>query len=255
VDISSVDKLYLAVLFIIPGFIGMKFYGIVVAGDKLDASKSIVDALAFSCLNYAVFSWAIYWAQTSELKRQYPAAYIAFWFFLLLVAPILCAVGLVVLRRSKTVARWLPHPTGKAWDYIFSKREQFYLIITLKSGKRFGAAYGESSFASSFPCEEQLYVEKVWDIDDAEGFTRMHFNSRGMLISGANIESIEFIGPYHEPEQTNEQASAGNCAGRIPTSTEGIPTSGKQGGRRIPAGDGQDAAAPAAAEQDQQVTF
>ncbi|ODV43421.1 hypothetical protein AWV79_17345 [Cupriavidus sp. UYMMa02A] len=255
VDISSVDKLYLVVLFVIPGFIGMKFYGIAVAGDKLDASKAIVDAVAFSCFNYAVFSWLIYWVQTSDLKHAHPVFYVACWVFVLLFAPILCAAALVWLRRSKLVARWLPHPTGKAWDYIFSQREQFYLIITLKSGKRIGAAYGPQSFASSFPCEEQIYVEQVWDIDDAQGFMSAHTNSRGMLVSGANIESIEFIGPNHESEQTDDEASTGNCTGRVSTPAEGIPAGGEQGGRRIPAGNGQDAASPAAAEQDQQVVL
>lgn len=254
-DISSVDKLYLVVLFVIPGFIGMKVYGIAVAGDKLDASKAIVDAVAFSCLNYAMFSWLIYWAQTSNLRLDYPVAYVACWVFVLLFAPILCAAALVALRRSKFIARWLPHPTGKAWDYIFSQREWFYLIITLKSGKRLGAAYGPGSFASSFPCEEQIYVEEVWDIDDAQGFTSVHTNSRGMLISGANIESIEFIGPYHEPEQADDEASAGNWAGRVSTpGEEGIPAGrGEQSGRGVPTGHGQDAATAAAAEQDQQV--
>lgn len=249
-DISGVDKLYLVVLFVIPGFIGMKFYGIAVAGDKLDASKAVVDAIAFSCLNYAMFSWLIYWVQTSNLKFDYPVAYVACWVFVLLFAPILCAAALIALRHSKMVARWLPHPTGKAWDYIFSRREQFYLIITLKSGKRLGAAYGPGSFASSFPCEEQIYVEEVWDVDEAQGFTRVHTNSRGMLISGANIESIEFIGPYHEPEQANDEASTGNWTGRVSTDGKArLSTDGDESGGRLPAGDWQDAAAPAAAEQ------
>lgn len=236
-DISSVDKLYLVVLFVIPGFIGMKFYGIAVSGDRLDASKAVVDAVAFSCLNYATFSWIIYWVQTSEIKYEHPAAYVACWVFLLLFAPILCAAAIVWLRRSKLVARWLPHPTGKAWDYIFSKREMFYLIITLKSGKRFGAAYGGQSFASSFPCEEQIYVEEVWDIDDAEGFARRHTNSRGMLISGANIESIEFIGLYCESEQADNEADPRvGQDGYQPTEKRGYqPTGTNVGGGYQPA--------------------
>ncbi|MDC6294139.1 DUF6338 family protein [Ralstonia pseudosolanacearum] len=226
-DISSVDKLYLVILFIIPGFIGMKFYGLLVSGDRLDASKALVDALAFSCLNYAVFSWAIYWVQISELSASRPILYAAFWATVLFVGPVLCAIVLVTLRRAKFVARWLPHPTGKAWDYIFGTRECFYMIITLKSGKRVGATYGEGSFASNFPYDEQIYVEEVWDVDEAEGFGRRHFNSRGMLISGASIESIEFIGPHHESEQTKDDASAGDCAGRVSADAEeGVSTVG-----------------------------
>lgn len=223
-DVLSMDKLYLAVLFIVPGFIGMKFYSILVAGDKLDASKAVVDAVAFSCLNYAIFSWAIFWAQASQLKVEHPVAYAVFWFVVLFVGPLLCSAALVCLRRSRWLSRWLPHPTGKAWDHIFGTRECFYVIITLKSGKRFGGTYGSESFASSYPYEEQIYVEETWDVDDEEGFVRRHFNSRGMFVVGANIESIEFIEPSNEPERPEETGCAGIRPGRVSTAGEGVST-------------------------------
>ncbi|AJY18802.1 DUF6338 family protein [Burkholderia multivorans] len=220
-DITAPDKLLLVVLFVIPGFVAMKTYAILTSGPRLDASKAIIDAVAFSRCNYAVFALPIYAMYRGAWATLHAVAYALVWGCILLVGPVLCALGVFALRRSKWLARWLPHPVDRAWDYVFGQREPFYLIITLTSGKRIGATYGPNSFASSYPADPEIYVEEAWDVDDAEGFIRRHVQTRGLLISGSIIESIEFIGPYNGNEQRNDETNqcAGNCERRVPADT------------------------------------
>lgn len=252
-DITTTDKLLLVVLFVIPGFVAMKTYAILSSGPRLDASKAVIDAIAFSCCNYAVFAFPIYWMRYEGIATRQPVVYAAAWVGILLVGPLLLAAGVFALRRAKWMGRWLPHPVDRAWDYVFGKREPFYLIITLTSGKRIGATYGPNSFASSYPAEPEIYVEEAWDVDDAEGFVRRHVKTRGLLISGSAIESIEFIGPYDDDEQGNDETehSSGDCAGRLPADAQGLPTGESEPhGGRLPTAEGAPATTPAPEEQE-----
>jgi|GEM_PF-282825 len=243
-DITSPDKLLLAVLFLIPGFVAMKVYAILSSGPRIDASKSAIDAVAFSCCNYAVFALPLYGMYHEDWARRHPVAYGVAWGGILLVGPVLCAVGIFSLRRAKWLSRWLPHPVDRAWDYVFGRREMSYLIVTLTSGKRIGGAYGPNSFASSYPADPELYVEAAWDVDDAEGFVRRHDYTRGMLIAGSAIESIEFIGPYDDDEQGNDETEDTDER-RFPADAQGVSAEQAQSGSGLPAADRESASASA----------
>jgi hypothetical protein len=220
-DITSVDKLLLAVVFLIPGFVAMKVYSVLSSSERLDGSKALVDALAFSCVIYAAFSWAILWVHEVQLAERHLFWFGAFCVVLLFVVPAGAAALFFEIRRSRWVVQWLPHPVGKPWDFVFSRRERFYVIVTLKSGRRIGGFYGSESFSSSHPYEEQIFIETVWDIDGEQGFIETHVRSRGMMIFGAEIETIEFIGLY----DVNEQAEGNDEDNerRVPATAEGLP--------------------------------
>lgn len=193
-DITSINKLLLAIAFFIPGFVAMKLYGILSSGERLDASKSMVDAVSFSCMNYAVWSWLIILVFRYEWIKFYPGWFLMFVIFVLFFAPAGSSVFFFYLRKKGFFVKWLPHPVGKPWDFVFSRRESCYVIIFLKGGRRIGGYYGPESFVSSYPYEEQIFIEKVWRVDEEEGFIEEHTRTKGMMISGANIETIEFIG-------------------------------------------------------------
>lgn len=184
----------------------MKVYATCVAGPPLDASKSAIEAMSLSSVVYALFSPVLWLAHQYALAEHHPAVYAAMWFMVLLVAPVVLARTWAHLRTTKWFLNHFPHPIGKAWDYVFARRDPCYVIIVFRSGKRVGGTYGGRSFASSGYSEEQIFIEEVWNIDQNEGFIEKHTNSRGMLVSNSQIESIEFIGPYdkeHENPCTN----------------------------------------------------
>jgi hypothetical protein len=249
-DITSVDKVLLAVVFLIPGFVAMKVYSVLSSSERLDGSKALVDALAFSCVIYAVFSWAIIWVHETRFAERHLFWFSIFCVGLLFVAPAGAAALFFEVRRSRWVVQWLPHPVGKPWDFVFSRRERFYVIVTLKSGRRIGGFYGSESFSSSYPYEEQIFIETVWDIDEEQGFIETHVRSRGMMIFGADIETIEFIGLYDVDKQA--EGNSGDSTRRLAAAGEGVPAN-KQSGRGISAAEESSTAAAASGTEKQEI--
>jgi hypothetical protein len=90
--------------------------------------------------------------------------------------------------RSKTI-----HPIAKPWDYIFSQGETHWVILHLKDGRRIGGKYGTQSFASSYPAEEQIYIEELWRLDENGKFQHKIEGSKGLIISHKDFEAIEFF--------------------------------------------------------------
>lgn len=73
--IWEIDKLLLFILFVIPGFISIKIYELLFPGQDKDSSKQIIDAVTYSCINYAILGWLIYSVETSKLNTDCP------WFY------------------------------------------------------------------------------------------------------------------------------------------------------------------------------
>jgi len=61
--------------------------------------------------------------------------------------------------------------------------------------------FGPNSFASSAPCEEQLYLEEEWVLNEDGGFERHAEQSAGVIILSSEIRSVEF---YNSGEDDDE---------------------------------------------------
>lgn len=218
-DIFQFNKLLLAVLFLIPGFVCAKVYATCAGMASPDAGKSLVEALAFSCLTYGLASPFIYLAIHYQWTEITWAAFFL-WPALLFVLPAALAIFWVKARKWRCLQNFMPHPIGKAWDFVFGQRRCYYVIVTLKSGRRIGGVYGESSFTSSGLSEEQIYIETIWEIDEEQGFLNRRDHSCGILISHDRIETIEFIWPDNVEQQNNEESS--EAQGNSPA--EGVAT-------------------------------
>ena len=87
----------------------------------------------------------------------------------------------------------MPHPTQKPWDYVFSKRESYWVKVVLNDGLTIGGKYSSNSFASSTPASEQLYLEETWIIKEKGGFDRKKNQTNGVIILSKDIAYIELI--------------------------------------------------------------
>lgn len=191
-DIWEADKLLLFIAFVVPGFVSLKCYETICQKPQRDASSQLIDAITYSCINYAILFYPIYLVESGNYRQSNPSLYIAFYGFVLLIAPIIWAIGFRYLRTTDFLQRLLPHPTAKPWDYVFSQRTSYWVLVTLKNGKKYGGLFGSNSFASSSPAPEQIYLESHWKIND-DGFLKEECkNSAGIIIVCAEIESIEF---------------------------------------------------------------
>jgi len=191
-EIWETQKLLLFVAFVIPGFISIKVYDLLVPAEIRDVSKSLIDAVAYSCVNYALLSWLIFLSVKFAWHKNNPIYYSIFILAVLFIFPILWALAFVWLRKTKVFLKRVPHPTSKPWDYVFSNGQSYWIVVELNDGSKIGGIYDTKSFASSFPADEQIYVEQIWKIGDEDQFISAIDRSHGAIISSKNIKSIRF---------------------------------------------------------------
>ncbi len=201
-DIWDQSKLVLFVAFVVPGFIAIKAYELFLPFRETDSSKQVIDAVAYSCLNYALLLWPIYAVEANGVSDTHPNLYVLFWVIVLFIAPILLVVAWKYLRERDFVQNAIPHPTQKPWDYVFGKRHAYWVIVTLKGGEKVGGMYGPSSFASSAPAEEQIFLEEEWLLNEDGGFDRAVEQTAGVIILSSEIQMVEF---FNSGEVENEQ--------------------------------------------------
>jgi len=188
-DIWSQDKLVLFMLFVIPGFIGMKFYELLCPGTYKDSSARMIDAIAYSSINYALlapFLWS--W----RLSTNYPLSIYLVSPLFLVAAPLLWAYLWKRLRETEFFQKNAPHPIEKPWDFFFRQRKPHWVKITLNNGTIIAGKFYNRSFASSSPAEEQLYLEETWLLDDKGKFLRKINDTAGVLVLSKNISHVEF---------------------------------------------------------------
>lgn len=191
-DIWEKSKLLIFIIFVIPGFLSMKLYSILHPNVMIDTTKTIVEVVTYSCINYAIWFFPIYYIESTSFFVS-PFSYSIFYLCVLFVSPILLTSFLVWMRTWKWLGKYLPHPTGRAWDYYFGLRKHAWIIVTLKSGKKIGGKYSYESFSSSAPNPEHLYIEENWVLNDDGGLERPRNDTMGILILSSEIESIEFF--------------------------------------------------------------
>lgn len=193
VDILDKGKLFLFVLFIMPGFISMRVYRLFHPAPDNDTSKILIDVVSYSCINYALLLVPIYLVETNNIFNTHPFLYYVFYLFVLIIIPVLLPILLLKVRQNPIIRQKLPHPMARAWDYFFSTNQCCWVLVTLKNGKKYGGLYSYNSFATSRPEPEQLYLEQHWALDENGDLDHELTDTLGILILTNEIESVEFI--------------------------------------------------------------
>ncbi|WP_316509832.1 DUF6338 family protein [Klebsiella aerogenes] len=192
-DIWDKSKIIIFLLFVIPGFISMKVYSVLRPNTIFDTSKAIIEIVSYSCMNYAIWFFPIYCIESSEFYLTHPVLYFLIYLSILFISPILLTIFFSWMRTWNWLRTFMPHPTGKAWDYFFGLRVPCWVIVTLKDGKKIAGKYGANSFASSAPEPEQIYLEEHWVLSNDGGLERPRVSTLGILILSKDIEHLEFF--------------------------------------------------------------
>lgn len=187
------NNLILFIIFIIPGFISIKIYEMITPVDKRDFSKSIIEVIVYSCFNYAALSWLIYLLLKNQFIIDRTFLYILIIVFILLIFPILWPILLLKIIHWGFIKKIVTNPIPKPWDYVFLKREPYWIIIHLKNGKMVGGIYNTDSYASLYPIEEQLYLQQVWKLDSNGKFKTPIDRTKGIIVMREDISSIELF--------------------------------------------------------------
>lgn len=197
-DIINNFTLIELILFIIPGFISLSIWKLIIP-TKLDKfSDNIIEMFSYSCLNYALFSWLIiimYKNIQFFVKELWLSIILAF--IMLFIGPIFWPLIILQIRKSKFFQEKCLIPTPTPWDNFFSRREGVFVLVHLNNGKKIGGLYSDNSSASSYPDKEEIYIEEVWDIDDKGKIIAKINGTKGMWIDNKSFDYIEFFNIEH----------------------------------------------------------
>ncbi len=167
--LDSAQAIFLTLAFIVPGFIIDSVYSKFVTRQRPESHVAFLRYLTFSCLNYALWCWLVYWVVFE--KPSVKAAFLC-WALVTMVSPVAIALLLSYTHQKKWLG-WLAgrvlscahrnkwfgslvdkvklrtiHATPTAWDYVFSRQESSFVQITLASGARIRGIYSSRSFSS-----------------------------------------------------------------------------------------------------------
>lgn len=197
---NTFDAVYYTIGFIVPGFIIDFCLRLFVPQKEWEEKRGVLYYLCLSCLNYAVWSWLVYILVKTNFAAEHPLASGLLWAVIVFVSPIFIAWLLLLLYR-KNVAKALAkrmklniaHPTPTAWDYKFSTiKNKTWVTVVLEDGQTISGFFWTNSFASSDFKERDVYLEKVYVIDEESGEWSPVPRSDGMYVSGKTIKCIEF---------------------------------------------------------------
>lgn len=191
-DIFTVEKLFLFILFFVPGFISMKVYHLLIASENTKFSESFGEAIGFSSINFASLSWLIILIYKTNFYNTHLFWCLILCTFIIFIAPILWTILFVWIAKSKVLRKYILSPIKNPWDFYFEKRESCWVVINLKDSEKIGGIYSENSFSSAFPHKAQIYLEELWDIDEYGNFLKRKSRTNGIIIFCEDIKSIEF---------------------------------------------------------------
>lgn len=192
-EIFNFDKFIVFLVLFLPGFISIKIYDLLIANEPRDFSKSLLEVIAYSTLNFSALSWLIWPLLALHVYGTHP-----FWFglaclLILLVFPAIWPIFYIKLVKSKWLSQYVIDPVKRPWDWFFNQKQPVWVIVTLTDGRKIGGLFAEKSYASSYPLPEQIYLEEIWRLDENGQFKEAVKGSKGVIIIGKDISTLEFL--------------------------------------------------------------
>jgi hypothetical protein len=181
-EFLSDNNLELLILFVAPGFISLKVWGLLNSSPRVRLSESLIEAIIYSSFNAIFFVWLF-----NILKQVHPIlAYTVNFIILPMLWPVLF-YNITKLKYFKT------RLTPTAWDHYFNQGAACFVLLHLKNDEMVGGLYSGNSFASSYPEKEDLYLEELWIVDEKGVFQEKVENTNGLLVNFEEIKLIEFF--------------------------------------------------------------
>ncbi len=205
-DLASFDTLVMTLGFIVPGLIVLFVRAQFVTGWGSSQSTALLSYFTVSVIYWALILPFVDLEQPVDVFGVRAAL---MWFALVIVGPAI--LGLILgIDTEKGLLRHLlqrcglnpVHAMPTAWDWKFTGMVDQWVLVTLKDGDSFAGFCGDRSFMSSDPGERDIYIQWLYDVDDAGNWSRS--SEKGILITAGEIRSIEFW-PFVPQEDNDEK--------------------------------------------------
>ena len=191
--------------FLLAGLIIIWVRSAFAVGERPRLGEMAIEAVVLSLLNQLFFQ-AIIWVMPAT-GIPVPTGKLAFFAEVLVLPGVLgLAFGLslsrgwnhAVLRRLSMPVQ---NPRRRAYDFAFTVNEvEGFVIVTYDDGTRIHGYYGENSLAANDAERSDLYLERIYEVQDDGQWYEMA-PPRGALLSLSGMRSIEFL----EPERINDE--------------------------------------------------
>ena len=153
--------------------------------------------LAYGTVN-ALISFLVVVLHTKVLPRETWAGilvhnlptYFELAIWVLFLIPALLGVLLGVVHFLYGVQSWYRTPIA-AWDERIARSRGQWVLISLEGGTKAAGFLGRESSVVSDTGDKDLYLQTLWR-EETDGTWGKVPRSRGMLISGKTIQSVEF---------------------------------------------------------------
>lgn len=189
----TIDKILLMSIFFVPGFVYLKAYRLFFAETKTDFSKDLYEAIGSSFMIAGIFSYPLYVINNHEFIKSHTFIYFAIMFLVIFIVPIIGAKSYNIIVDKKWFNKRMINPTKSPWDNLFSKRESYWVIITLKNGRIIGGKFNKGSYASVYPNPKEIYLKEIWKLNVNNGFVKVRNRTEGIIITENEISTIEFL--------------------------------------------------------------
>ncbi len=155
--------------------------------------------LTITAANYAICSPLIYLLVFGSMAGDRLSLRLSMWFVIIVVIPVGLATGHGYIVQHDGIGRLCsrlglrtinPIPTG--WDWIFSRVDPCYLLITLADGTEIAGYFGRRSMASSDPTRRDIFLEKTYRVPESGGAWEPVDGSLGVYVDGTQIAFVEF---------------------------------------------------------------
>lgn len=209
--INTLETLIVFIFFITPGFLVTTIINRRIKPAESSEIRILISSVIFSIFSHLILS---YW--TFRIYKLYISNqlfndnsiinFILWCIVTIIIVPIILGLLLSFLTECDKLQKIFSFfgiskidRISRSWDYIFLKREYYWIIIHLKSGDKIYGFLGEKSFVSLAHDNPDIFVEEIYNYDEKN-------RSFGKKISGTKgawipLDKIDWISFYRGGEK------------------------------------------------------
>jgi len=209
VQLLSPDTFEFFATYLLAGYVVIIVRSRFILGVRPKPAELVVEAIVFSLVNQLVASLIVEISVWTGLTRLLdssgflPSSDSRIYFFLKILA-LPTVIGLLLgynlsagwknalLRR---LSMPVTHPVQRGYDFAFGRgREPGFVIVKYFDDTTVLGFFGETSLAASDPERSDLYLERLYFLND-DGSWQEPDPSRSGLVNLEEVRSIEFLDP------------------------------------------------------------
>jgi hypothetical protein len=210
--------IFLFIAVSLPGLVSMHVYRLVFAHHDLDWKTAFQESVFWGLLNlaiFAVFAIPVYGVLTCfsgmPTYLMWIVLTLAIPFFIFVLPALLPLLWNRILMWD-IVRSVVNFPCPTAWDWFFGvlRKEKCFVLVHLKNGEKIAGYYGSDSYATSFPRNGDIYLEKTVKVDNEGNFLDFVDNTLGLIVTRDEYSYVELFEVPTGEQQNSHSDSQGD---------------------------------------------